>query len=73
MHLATFNHVANMVGWKSTAGSLTLVSAVTSQTMTIYDLSEAAWTVGNEALNVSVPGNLPSHVWMKSRIDSIAF
>ncbi|KIW06424.1 uncharacterized protein PV09_02872 [Verruconis gallopava] len=39
-----------------------LSSHQTVQTITVFDLSKLVWTVGNEALNISVPGSLPSHV-----------
>src|SRR5690349_1343375 len=47
--------LSEMTGWKlSTVGAGFALNS-TSQSMRMYNLSDIAWTVGNEALNISVP------------------
>jgi hypothetical protein len=48
-----------MAKWK--VWSMAALPVVTSG-MQVLDLSTASWTVSNEALNISVPGSLPSVV-----------
>jgi hypothetical protein len=53
-------NTAKIVACTEVASTLSL--AVGTQSMKVWNLSEVAWTVSNDALNISVPGNLPSHV-----------
>lgn len=55
-------NMLNMIGWKEVTLASSLVLGAVGQSMKVYNLSEIDWTVGNDALNVSVPGSLPSHV-----------
>jgi hypothetical protein len=38
------------------------VAAVAVEGLKVFTLSDSAWMVGNSALNISVPGKLPSVV-----------
>jgi hypothetical protein len=49
------------MGWKTVAALFSLHAGAFAQSLKVYNLSEAAWTVSNSQ-NVSVPGSLPSHV-----------
>lgn len=60
--LPSFNNIANMVGWKQSTVLSSLACGIASQSVMVYDLGELDWAVGNAALNVSVPGKLPSQV-----------
>jgi hypothetical protein len=55
--------VTAMARWKFWSATTAAVLALPlSSGLQVLDLSKAAWTVGNEALNISVPGSLPSVV-----------
>ena len=62
-HLLSRAYTA-MTGGKRIAGEFSLLPLANTSTHLprVYNLSEVAWTVSNEALNISVPGSLPSHV-----------
>jgi hypothetical protein len=54
------DNAAKMIGWKYAASASLPVG--NAQSLKVWNLSEIAWTVGNDALNISVPGSLPSQV-----------
>lgn len=60
--------LANMIEWKHGIALSTAVLGAAGQSMKVYNLSEVTWTVSNDVLNVSVPGSLPSHVVVLSRL-----
>jgi hypothetical protein len=49
-----------MARWRNFFVSLAAVLASGASSLNVVDLSTARWTVSNPALNVSVPGSLPS-------------
>jgi beta-mannosidase len=61
--VGTVDDALKMIGLKHVASLAPLVVA-SAHALRVYNLSEIAWTVGNDALNISVPGSLPSHVWL---------
>lgn len=56
------DYAADMIGWKQSTALSTLTLGAAGQSIRVHNLSEVAWTVSNDALNISIPGSLPSHV-----------